>query len=82
MGACLPRYVQQVQLTHGNELDIMIHPDGVIPVMTFLRDHTNAQFTNIIDIAGVDVPSRECRFEVIMSHINRMYCHAFNGILQ
>lgn len=35
----------------------MIHPDGVIPVLSFLKDHTNAQFTNIVDIAGVDVPT-------------------------
>ena len=51
-------------MTHGNELEIMIHPDGVVPVISFLKDHTNAQFTNIIDIAGVDVPSRKYRFEV------------------
>lgn len=43
---------------------IMIEPEGVIPVMTFLRDHTNAQFRTLIDIAGVDVPTRVHRFEV------------------
>lgn len=42
----------------------MIHPEGVIPVMTFLKDHTNAQFHNIVDIAGVDKPSLQNRFEV------------------
>lgn len=42
----------------------MIHPDGVIPVLTFLRDHTNAQFRNMIDLTAVDIPTRQNRFEV------------------
>lgn len=42
----------------------MIHPEGVIPVLTFLRDHTNAQFRNLTDLTAVDVPTRQNRFEV------------------
>jgi NADH dehydrogenase (ubiquinone) Fe-S protein 3 len=61
----MPKYVQKVQVTHGDELEIMIHPDGIIPVLTFLKNHTNAQFVNISDIAGVDVPSRKNRFEIV-----------------
>ncbi len=60
----MPKFIQKVEVTNGNELDLMIHPDGLIPVMTFLRDHTNAQFHNIVDIAGVDVPAKTNRFEV------------------
>lgn len=62
---CMPKFVQKVEVSHFNELEIMIHPDGVIPVLTFLRDHTNAQFSNIIDIAGLDKPTLENRFEVV-----------------
>ena len=54
----------KVQVTKGNELEVLIHPDGVMPVLSFLCDHTNAQFANFIDVCGVDVPTRECRFEV------------------
>ena len=61
----LPKYVQKVEITNTDELDIMIHPEGVIPTMQFMKDHHNAQFLNIIDIAGMDVPSREYRFEVV-----------------
>ena len=64
VGQCLPKYVQKVEVTNGDELEIMIHPDGVIPVLTFLKDHTNAQFTNIADLCALDVPSRQYRFEV------------------
>lgn len=62
---CLPKYVQKVEVSHFADLEVMIHPDGVIPVMTFLRDHHNAQFTNIIDIVGVDKPMLENRFEIV-----------------
>ncbi|XP_062845743.1 NADH dehydrogenase [ubiquinone] iron-sulfur protein 3, mitochondrial [Trichomycterus rosablanca] len=61
----LPKYVQQVQVTCYNELEVMIHPEAVIPVLTFLRDHTNAQFRNLTDLTTVDVPSRENRFELV-----------------
>lgn len=62
---CLPKYVQKVQLTAGDELEVLIAPEGIIPVLQFLKDHHNAQFTNMVDIAGMDVPSRQNRFEVI-----------------
>ncbi|KAK6472950.1 NADH dehydrogenase [Huso huso] len=61
----LPKYVQQVQVTCFNELEVMIHPDGVVPVLLFLRDHTNAQFKNLTDQTAVDVPSRQNRFELV-----------------
>lgn len=64
VGECLPKFVQKVVVSTGDELEVLVHPDGVLPVLTFLRDHTNAQFTNFIDVCGVDVPTREFRFEV------------------
>lgn len=61
---CLPKYVQKVQLTSGDELEVLIAPEGVIPILQFLKDHHNAQFANLVDIAGMDVPARQYRFEV------------------
>jgi len=63
----LPRFVQHVQITSTNELEILIHPDGVFSVMAFLKDHTNAQFSSLSDITAIDVPSRAYRFEVCLS---------------
>lgn len=48
----------------------MIHPEGIIPVLTFLKDHTNAQFNNMTDLTAVDVPTRHYRFEVSMLSLN------------
>lgn len=56
--------MQKVQLTAGDELEILIAPEGVVPVLQFLKDHHNTQFANLIDIAGMDVPARQYRFEV------------------
>lgn len=62
---CLPKYVQKVQLTAGDELEILIVPEGIVPVLQFLKDHHNCQFTNLADICGMDVPSRPYRFEIV-----------------
>jgi NADH dehydrogenase (ubiquinone) Fe-S protein 3 len=70
---CLPKYVQKVQLTSGDELEVLIAPEGVLPVLQFLKDHHQAQFENLVDIAGMDVPSRPNRFEVIYNLLSLRY---------
>jgi len=61
---CLPKYVQKVQIATGDELEILIAPEGVLPVLQFLKDHHNCQFSNLSDLCAVDVPQRANRFEV------------------
>lgn len=61
---CLPKYVQKVQITAGDELELLVVPEGIVPVLQFLKDHHNSQYSNLADIAGMDVPSRLYRFEV------------------
>jgi NADH dehydrogenase (ubiquinone) Fe-S protein 3 len=48
----------------NDELEVMITPSSVVPVLTFLRDHSTAQFQQLMDITVIDVPTREFRFEV------------------
>ncbi|KAL1955691.1 hypothetical protein VTO42DRAFT_8163 [Malbranchea cinnamomea] len=62
--SCLPKYIQQFSVWK-DELTIYIPPSGVIPVMTFLRDHTSAEYKQVSDITAVDFPTREYRFEVV-----------------
>ncbi|XP_008487314.1 NADH dehydrogenase [ubiquinone] iron-sulfur protein 3, mitochondrial-like, partial [Diaphorina citri] len=59
----LPKYIEKVQITSGDELELLIIPEGVVPVLQFLKDHHTAQFVSLVDIAGMDVPSRPNRFE-------------------
>ncbi|XP_051168597.1 NADH dehydrogenase [ubiquinone] iron-sulfur protein 3, mitochondrial [Leptopilina boulardi] len=62
---CLPKYVQKVQIVAGDELEILIAPEGVLGTISFLKNHHNAQFTNIVDITAIDVPNKSYRFELI-----------------
>lgn len=62
---CLPKYLQVARLTHQKEVELCIAPGGILPVITFLKKHHRTQFTNIVDIAGMDVPARANRFEII-----------------
>lgn len=70
---CLPKYVQKVQIAAGDELELLIAPDGVLPVMQFLKDHHNAQFASLADITALDVPSRQYRFEVVYNLLSLRY---------
>lgn len=62
---CLPKYLQLARLTHQKEVELCIAPSGIVPVISFLKRHHQTQFTNIVDIAGVDVPARQNRFELV-----------------
>lgn len=70
---CLPKYVQKVQITSGNELEVLIAPEGVVPVLQFLKDHHNAQFAVVSDITALDVPARHYRFELIYNLLSLRY---------
>jgi len=69
----VPRYVQECRVSHGNELEVLICPEGVVPVLSFLRDHTNAQFKQLMDVTAVDWPSKPYRFEVVYNLLSVQY---------
>ncbi len=47
------------------ELNIDAEPARIEALMKFLRDDKKCQFINIIDVCGVDYPTREKRFDVV-----------------
>jgi NADH-quinone oxidoreductase subunit C len=47
------------------ELTLNVRREGIVRVLTFLRDDTNCQFRQLLDVAGVDYPDREERFDVV-----------------
>lgn len=72
---CLPKYIQKIQITAGDELELLIVPQGILPVLQFLKDHHNAQFSNLSDITAMDVPSRPYRYCTnSLITINNTYC--------
>jgi NADH-quinone oxidoreductase subunit C len=47
------------------ELTLSVEPADIVAVMNFLRRDVQCQFISIIDICGVDYPSRPKRFDVV-----------------
>ncbi|KAI8334511.1 hypothetical protein EDC96DRAFT_525319 [Choanephora cucurbitarum] len=68
----MPKFIQQFSV-YKDELTIFIAPTAVTPVMTFLRDHTNAQFKSVMDITAADYPTRDNRFEVVYNMLSMKY---------
>ncbi|KAI9783634.1 MAG: NADH-ubiquinone oxidoreductase 30.4 kDa subunit, mitochondrial [Peltula sp. TS41687] len=62
--SCLPKYIQQFSVWK-DELVIYVPPAAIIPVFSFLKYHTAAEFTSVMDITAVDYPTRDQRFEVV-----------------
>ncbi|KAK7705825.1 putative NADH-ubiquinone oxidoreductase 30.4 kDa subunit, mitochondrial [Diaporthe eres] len=65
----LPKYIQQFSVWK-DELTIYISPSGVIPVFSFLKYNTAAEFTQVSDITAVDFPTRDQRFEVVYNMLS------------
>ncbi|NGO50521.1 NADH-quinone oxidoreductase subunit C [Allomesorhizobium camelthorni] len=47
------------------ELTLSVEPADIVAVLNFLRRDVQCQFISIIDICGVDYPSRAKRFDVV-----------------
>jgi NADH-quinone oxidoreductase subunit C len=62
--AHLPDDVRSVQVAL-DELTVTVNRPTIVRTLTFLRDDSNCQFKQLMDITAVDYPSREERFEVV-----------------
>lgn len=54
----------RTELAHG-ELTLHAKAEDIVKLLTFLRDDDSCRFQQLIDICGVDYPSRAQRFEVV-----------------
>ena len=62
--AILEGSIARQQIALG-ELTLVVAPERIVQVLTVLRDDTQCQFEQLIDICGVDYPEREKRFDVV-----------------
>jgi NADH-quinone oxidoreductase subunit C len=60
----LPKDVASFDLRLG-ELCLNARADGIVRILSFLRDDVNCRFKQLVDVCGVDYPEREPRFEVV-----------------
>jgi NADH-quinone oxidoreductase subunit C len=58
------RAVMEAHVRLG-ELMIDARPEGLIALLTFLRDDPRCLFKQLVDVCGVDWPEREKRFDVV-----------------
>ena len=66
--------VQKTIIEH-NELLIEIHENDLVEIIQFLKSNDSCKFRQLIDIAGVDYPEDERRFQLIylfLSHENNL----------
>ena len=62
----------QNSLIENEELLIEINENNLIEVVQFLKSNEKCKFRQLIDIAGVDYPENEKRFELVyllLSHL-------------
>jgi len=52
------------QVAHG-DLQIEVAADDIVDIVSFLKRDVQSQFISIIDVCGVDYPSRARRFDVV-----------------
>lgn len=70
--SCLPKFIQQFSVVR-DELTLYVAPSALLPTLNFLRDHTNCQFKQLVDISGADYPTRDKRFEVVYHLLSVQY---------
>lgn len=56
--------IHKWSVDHG-ELNVETRADRIVQVLTFLRDDALCKFSVLIDLCGVDYPSRAKRFDVV-----------------
>jgi len=69
---CLPKFVQQFSV-YKDELTLYAAPAGIVPILTFLRDHSQCQYKLLMDLSGVDYPTKSQRFEVVYNLLSLKY---------
>jgi len=64
IAAANPDAVTGHAVSHG-ELTMFAAREHILALLTFLRDDARCRFLVLVDICGVDYPSRERRFDVV-----------------
>ena len=68
----IPKHIHKVIIIN-NELILHTDPNSITILLTFLRDHSNCQYKQLVDICGVDYPDRQNRFEVVYNLLSIKY---------
>lgn len=67
-----PLWIKSVSFCRGEAI-YSVHPEHVVPFATFLKEHSNSQCKQLIDVTAVDYPSRSLRFSVVYQFLSVHY---------
>ena len=68
----VPKFIEKSVITK-EDVTIYTSPEYIVPLVNFLKNHTNAQFDMLVDMTAVDYPEREKRFEVVYLFMSVKY---------
>jgi NADH dehydrogenase (ubiquinone) Fe-S protein 3 len=68
----VPRWIYKAHISK-HESVLFVNAEFIVPLLTFLKQHTNTQFKVLVDVCGVDYPSRTQRFEVVYNLLSVQY---------
>ena len=68
----VPKFIEKSVISK-EEVIFYTYPEHVASFLSFLKNHTNGQFEMLVDIAAVDYPEREKRFEVVYMLLSVKY---------
>jgi NADH/F420H2 dehydrogenase subunit C len=69
----IPNWVEKCEFTRTGEVTLSVSSDSILPLFSYLKNHTNLQMKILIDITAVDFPTREKRFEVVYHLLSVQY---------
>ena len=68
----VPKWVQSFHFSK-NETTFMVYPQYILPFLAFLRDYSNTQCKQLMDITTIDNPSRPARFQIVYHLLSIQY---------
>jgi NADH dehydrogenase (ubiquinone) Fe-S protein 3 len=69
----LPKFISFYVFKTNEVVLFLTSPSSIAPFFQFLKNHMNTQFKILVDICGVDYPSRSNRFEVVYNMLSLYY---------
>ena len=69
----LPKEIKVDMEVKNGTLILIVKPGDVVNGMFFLRDSPNLLFRQLMDVCGVDYPSRSKRFEIVYQLLSLKY---------
>jgi NADH/F420H2 dehydrogenase subunit C len=68
----VPKWIERCTYSNGEGV-IYVDVENLIPLLYFLRDNTQTQFKQLMDVTAVDQPSRERRFDIVYNLLTLQY---------